>query len=178
MFRAIYFLLILVLIQPIEDSLLWDESIKLKWTDFRGLPNDDSDAAAITASGITVELSAKTTQTKLIEHNAIIEARFYPDKSWYRKELANSFILAHEQLHFDITELYARKLRQEIDNATFSIHIKKEISKLNKAIDKELRDLQKRYDHDSNFSLKMETQRKWQEYVDRELNKLSKYKSY
>ncbi len=176
MLKAVYFLFLLMFIQPNDNSLLWDESYKLKWTDFRGLPNDNIDAAAITASGITLDLTAKTSQAQLIEFNAIVEARFYPDQSWYRKEMASSFILSHEQLHFDITELYARKFRQQIDNTTFSIHIKKELSKLNKLINKDLKAMQEKYDKDSNFSRNVETQRKWQHYIQSELLKLYKYK--
>ncbi len=176
MLKVFYFFLISMLIQPMEDSILWDESHHLKWTDFRGLPNNNIDAAAITVSGITLDLFAKTTQTKLIEFKAMIEARFYPDQSWYRKELASPFILAHEQLHFDITELFARKFRYQIDKTTFSIQIKKEIDKLNNVINTELKDMQEKYDQDSNFSRNRETQRKWQEFIQIELKKLSKYK--
>lgn len=134
------------------------------------------DAAALTASGLSLELSAKTSKFSLIEFNAVVEARFYPDKSWYKKEFANSFVLAHEQLHFDITELYARKFRQKIDQATFTVHIKKELSALNKSINMELKEMQQEYDRDSNFSRNAETQLRWQGLIQNELKKLTKYK--
>lgn len=176
MLKIVYCFLIFVLIQPIEESMLWEESYKLKWSDFKGQPKNNIDAAALTVSGITLDISAKTTETKLIEFTVIVEARFYHDQSWYRKEMASPFILAHEQLHFDITELYARKFRYQIDKTTFSIHIKKEMEKLNKAINTELKDMQEKYDRDSNFSRNVETQRKWQKYIRTELKNLSKYK--
>ncbi len=176
MINVVHILLFLVFFQPVENSLLWSENDRLDWTDFKGVPDVNIDAAALTASGITLELSAKTTKTSLIEYNALVEARFYPDQSWYKREFANSFVLAHEQLHFDITELYARKLRQAIQQAALTINIKKEIFRLNKIINKELKERQQHYDRDSNFSRNRETQRNWQSMIYNELKKLSKYK--
>jgi len=176
MINVVQIFLFLVFFQPVENSILWCENDRLDWTDFKGVPDVNMDAAALTASGITLELSAKATKTSLIEYNALVEARFYPDKSWFKREFANSFVLAHEQLHFDITELHARKLRQKIDQDTLTINIKKEIFRLNKIINKELKEMQQDYDRDSNFSRNRETQRNWQSMIFNELKKLSKYK--
>lgn len=172
----IFFLLINTFFQPTEYSILWSENERLSWDDFKGTPTSTIDAAALTASGLTFDFSAKTTQIKLIEFKAIVEARFYPDQSWYRKEYINSVVLAHEQLHFDITELYARKLRKRISEANFTIKIKREISKLHNTINKELKEMQNRYDSESDYSRSLTTQQKWQAFVNRELDNLSKYK--
>ena len=171
-----FFFLVITFIQPTEDSILWNENKRLAWSDFRGTPTSTINAAALTASGLTFDFSAKTTQTKLIEFNTIVEARFYPNQSWYRKEYVNSVVLAHEQLHFDITELHARKLRKQMTEANFTIKIKREISKLHSTINKQLKEMQNKYDRDSDYSRSVETQKKWQTLVNRELNKLSKYK--
>lgn len=176
MINVLFILIFFICFQPIENSILWNEKDRLDWSDFKGKPDLKMDAAALTASGLSFELSAKTSKFSLIEFNAVVEARFYPDKSWYKKEFANSFVLAHEQLHFDITELYARKFRQKIDQATFTVHIKKELSALNKSINMELKEMQQEYDRDSNFSRNAETQLRWQGLIQNELKKLTKYK--
>ena len=176
MIKTIYLLWILLSFQPNEVSILWDENYLLKWSDFKGRADDSIDAAALTASGITLEISAKTTSTELINYNAVVQAHFYPFQSWYKQRFADSFVLAHEQLHFDITELYARKLRKQIDEAKFTIKIKQEISSLNKRINRELKKTQKQYDQDSHYSRDRQVQKQWQEFVERELNKLSEYK--
>ncbi len=172
----LFFLLVITFIQPSEDSILWSENERLNWSDFKGKPPSNINAAALTASGLTFDFSAKTTQTKLIEFKAIVEARFYPAQSWYRKEYINPVVLAHEQLHFDITELHARKLRKQITEANFTINIKREISKLHRTINKLLEEMQNKYDRESDYSRSIETQRKWQTFVKSELDKLSKYK--
>ena len=176
MANVFHILIFFVFCQPVENSILWSETDRLNWSDFKGQPDLNIDAAALTASGLSTDLTAKTTKTSLMEFNVIIEARFYPDQSWYKKEFANSQVLAHEQLHFDITELHARKLRQRIDNAKLTINIKKEISLLSETVIKELKVMQKEYDRDTNYSRNSENQIRWQKFVSSELYKLSKYK--
>ena len=168
--------LFLICFLPTKESIIWDETYRLEWSDFRGNPNLNTDAVAITASGLTFDFSARTTSTRLVHFTANFEAHFYPDQSWYKKDDVNNIVLAHEQLHFDITELHARKLRKQIDGASFSLNIKKEISKLHTNINKELKEFQNKYDSESDYSRSVETQKKWQIFVKQELKKLSNYK--
>ena len=162
--------------QPNDDSFRWDESHRLQWSDFRGNPDVNSEAAAITASGLIFDFSARTTSTRLVDFTATVEAYFYPNQSWYKKGHVSTIVLAHEQLHFDITELHARKLRKQIDETSFSMNIKKEISKLHININKELKEFQIKYDSESDYSRNVENQKEWQVFVNQELEKLSKYK--
>ena len=176
MSKFIYLFLFLICFQPNEESILWDEAHRLEWADFKGNPNLDSDAVAITASGLTFDFSAKTTSTRLVDFTATVEAHFYPDQSWYKKDHVNNVVLAHEQLHFDITELHARKIRKQIDEAIFTLNIKQEITTLQANITKELKAFQNRYDSESDYSRIAETQKEWQIFIEQELQKLSKYK--
>lgn len=171
----VFFLFLLLHNNPKEESILWSEGYRLQWTDFKGEPKNDSEAVAITASGLSVGLTAKTLGSKLIDYKAIIEAHFYPHQSWYLKDQVNNIVLAHEQLHFDITELYARKLRKRIEQYNFSINIKKELSHLQKQINKELKMTQEKYDAECDFSRNPEAQKNWRILVNQELKKLSKY---
>lgn len=176
MSKFLYLFLFLICFQHNEESILWDENYRLEWSDFKGNPNLNSGAVAITASGLTFDFSARTTSTQLVDFTATVEAHFYPSQSWYKKEDVNNIVLAHEQLHFDITELHARKLRQQIDEASFSTNIKTEISKLHGNINKELKAFQNKYDSESDYSRSIETQQEWQIFVQQELKKVSKYK--
>jgi len=175
MIRYFYIFLFLICVHSEEQSILWDVNHRLDWNDFIGEPSSNSDAVAITASGLTFDFTARTTDQQLVDFSAIIEARFYPEQSWCKKAHVNTIILAHEQLHFDITELHARKLRKQIDQANFSRNIKKEISILHSNIKKELKEFQKQYDSGSDYSRNGEGQKQWQIFVSQELEKLSNY---
>jgi len=88
----------------------------------------------------------------------------------------NEIVLAHEQLHFDITELHARKLRYNIDTFKFSIDIKSEMNNLQIKANQELEAMQKQYDNETNYSINVDVQKKWQIFIQGELKKLDAYK--
>lgn len=174
--QIILAILCIVLGNPTEEQLVWDEAYRLSWSDFRAAPQEDVDAVAITASGLSSSLSARTTSTRLVDYTITITANFYPDKSWYKPERVDEIVLAHEQLHFDITELNARKLRKKIAEYNFTLNIKSELNILVNNANKELAVMQEQYDSQSNYSMEIEGQKKWQIYVRNELKKLASYK--
>lgn len=155
----------------------WNESYKLSWLDFKDAPNKNVSAVAITASGITFGFSVSTTDDRVVSYTTEVHAHFYSEKSWYKKEQADRHVLGHEQLHFDITELYARKFRQRIDQIKVSHSVRGQLKTLHNAINKELSQLQNRYDSETNYSRNVDAQTKWKTYIADELEKLSKYKS-
>ena len=159
-----------------EEQLVWDETYRLTWSDFRGDPQEDVDAVAITASGLSSSLSARTTSTRLVDYTVTITANFYPEKSWFKPGRVDEIVLAHEQLHFDITELNARKLRKKIADYNFTLNIKAELNRLVENANRDLAVMQELYDSQSNYSMAIEGQKKWQVYVRNELRKLSSYK--
>ena len=86
--------------------------------------DQNTDAVAVTASGITFSFSVSQSNAVFVDFNAEVEAHFYPEKSWYLKDKGDDHILAHEQLHFDITELHVRQLRFNISRLKVSQNIK------------------------------------------------------
>jgi hypothetical protein len=160
-----------------EETMTWDESRKLSWADFKADPNLESDAVALTASGITFSYSVKTSGRKIIDFSTSVEAHFYPNKSWYLKEKGGDQILRHEQLHFDITELYARKFREQLKTLVVNQKVEKEMQRLHITINEALDEAQKRYDSQSNHSRNRDAQNQWEIFIQEELRKSDKYKS-
>lgn len=160
-----------------EVTITWNEAKKLTWEDFRGPTEPDSDAVAVTASGITFSFSVKQTSDKFVSFNAEVEAHFYPEKSWYVKAKGDDHILAHEQLHFDITELHVRQLRYWISKLQISQNIKQELRHLHQKANEDLAKMQHAYDTQSQNSINKEQQAIWSEFVKTELKKLKDYKS-
>ncbi len=146
------------------DTIPWTKERKLIWKDFKGKPKRGFKAAAITASGITYSFSSLARGNE-VEVDFKVNAYFYPDQSWYDAENCDDVILGHEQLHFDISELYARKLRKRLNELTFSLNIKKEVRVIYNDILNELDDFQERYDWETNFSRDIEKQLEWNKKV-------------
>lgn len=146
-----------------RDTIPWSKQ-KLTWKDFRDKPQLGSKAAAITASGISYSFTSLA-RGNAVEADFIVGAFFYPEKSWYRTHLGDAHILGHEQLHFDISELFARRMRKRLSEITFTLKIKAEVRKIYKDILKELNEYQELYDWETDFSRNPEKQLEWEQKV-------------
>lgn len=104
-----------------NSYLCWQEGRRLAWTDFRAKsfpkssPFDSLRMAALSAITPVVE----RTITLAGIHTYTVSYSFLRDSSWVNTRANNTpakraATLAHEQVHFDIAELIARRLRQRI----------------------------------------------------------------
>lgn len=144
--------------------MVWKADRKLTWNDFKGPIPPDASPAATTASGISYEYSAN-----LIHHEVKLDfevtAFFYPNESWYKPTICDAHILQHEQLHFDISELFARRMRMKLQQTSFTENVKAEIRKIYRQTLKELEDLQDKYDWETNFSRNPGAQERWNQRI-------------
>ena len=147
-----------------EAVIPWSADRKLQWSDFKGKYLKTEWAAATTASSISYKFSSYEKEGQLYV-DFKVGCEFYPNKSWYRPELCDSLILSHEQLHFDITELHARKMRKRLSESQFTKNIKAEVKEIYKVVIKELYILQNNYDHETNFSRNVEKQLIWNKRI-------------
>ncbi len=146
------------------EAILWSPEQKLSWADFKGEPTSHSSAAAITASGISYQFSTVESEGAL-ELDYTVSTYFYPNKSWYMPHLGDAIILSHEQLHFDISELFARRMRKLLAEATFTRNVKAEVKAIYRQINKELAEFQDVYDSETNFSRNKEKQLVWNKKI-------------
>ncbi|MDT0557059.1 DUF922 domain-containing protein [Ichthyenterobacterium sp. W332] len=159
------------------ETISWQSSRKLTWSDFKAKPVTGTSAVALTASGITFGYSVETRGDDIITFETHVFSHFYPEKSWVIKEDANDHILGHEQLHFDITELYVRKFREGISKLQVSNNIKSQLAELHKLVNEKLNETQKKYDAQSNHSINKEAQKQWEIFIDVELKNLEHFAS-
>ncbi|WP_299251501.1 hypothetical protein [uncultured Lacinutrix sp.] len=168
----------LLCVQSNAQEFTWNENRQLKWEDFKGEPDENSNAAAVTASGITFSYSIeKSSVHGVTGFNTKAFAHFYPEHSWRKKDVVNSHILKHEQFHFNITELNVRYFREQISKLKASSKIAKQLDALLKQANIDLEKMQRLYDAESNYSINKAEQQKWVDFVNKELKRLEKYKS-
>ncbi|WP_243641767.1 DUF922 domain-containing protein [Maribacter algicola] len=147
-----------------QEEILWSPHGKLEWRDFQGDVPPGSKAAATTASGISYSFSTFFENGEM-KVNYKVESFFYPTKSWFRPKICNDVTLLHEQLHFDISEVFARKMDSEMSETKFTKNIKQEVRLLYKRILTELDAFQRRYDLETDFSRNIEKQKLWQKQI-------------
>ncbi|RMA58520.1 DUF922 domain-containing protein [Ulvibacter antarcticus] len=150
------------------EKINWSNSRKLSWADFKGVPNKGADFVASTNSGISFSYSFKYKNDD-ITYDFSVESFFYPKESWYKRGLVSPYILKHEQAHFDISELHARKLRRLISEATFTKNIKKEIEPLYRKVEEDRREMQNKFDAESEHSKNEEMEYQWEAYIAKQL---------
>jgi len=156
-----------------QDDIPWSAARRLEWSDFSGQPDGNNVNAALTSSKVVFSYNYSSRDG----FNWHIACLFDKNRSWVR--IKNDLILAHEQGHFDITEIYARKLQKQMKNYSFNKdRVQKDVPAIYQAIMQEQNDVQNRYDEQTNHSRTKDKQLAWLEKIKKELNELKEYADY
>ena len=100
-----------------DNFILWQENKKLKIQDFKA---DNKDTVKVNQQQFLGAISAIRIEYSSFQRNKnsvpdfSIKTYFDPNESWML--LKNDYVLQHEQIHFDLTELYARKMRKSVES--------------------------------------------------------------
>ena len=147
------------------DIIYWTADQQLRWQDFKGHPQYQyEDISAITSSGIVHYKGCKDGKI-----NFKVQAYFEKKESWVKAEALTSHHLEHEQIHFDITELYARKLRKALSERTFYCGEEAAFEVFVEAIQQNWQAEQQAYDLMTHHSIKKEEQKEWYHKIATEL---------
>ncbi|WOD45257.1 hypothetical protein [Hwangdonia lutea] len=153
-----------------EALLLWNHNKKIEWSDFRGkVPNDKGLKLAVTSSEISIKASFYKGEIPVY----IVKSYFNKNESWTSTKSIKHLI--HERLHFDITELFSRRIRHKLD--LLMKEGVKDVNVYKKAYRKLLDDYsneQNKYDSEVYFN--NEKQHEWIKNVHKELEELKEYK--
>lgn len=155
-----------------QDKIFWNENRKLVWADFQSQtkPNT-SQAAATTFCGISYLLNSST--KKFTDKQVKIESFFIPSKSWAHPEHETDNVLMHEQSHFDIAELFARRFRKIISDKTLDT---KSLQKYYERIYDDYKDYQQDYETVTNHGRIRDKQLEYSRKIDEEIAELSDFK--
>jgi len=155
-----------------EQFIEWSSANRLTWDDYLAKPPSSTDAAAITSTALGVEYRLKN---NLLAYT--ITCRFSKTNSWGRHK--TDYILQHEQGHFDITELFARKLAKELKEYKFNPRkYQEDVGKIYKKVMGEKEEYQNKYDKETDFSRNKAQQAEWLQKIRDELDDLDEYASY
>lgn len=152
-----------------EALVKWDAENKISWDNFSVKDTNDRFAAEV---------------------NTFFKANFYlkndsvfcqvvtylnTGRSWRKPSLhtGDAYAIKHEQVHFDITEIFARKIRKElIENPVNEQGVEKIYFDNSKAC----REFQQLYDTETRHSLDKKNQDRWNKKISRLLLSLDNYK--
>jgi len=151
----------------------WNEERPLRWSDYRLFDEREvqTDAFALT----TVFHSIRGGMSKG-KPNFQVRVLYVKEKSW-TTNIGSNALLSHEKLHFDLAELYGRKLRKQIES--LGRQGEKRIKTYQANIQRLLDDFKLKsyaYDEETNHGRISDAQKEWERFVSAELRRLNKYK--
>lgn len=155
-----------------EELLSWSETRKLTWADYKASPDPSSDAAASTTTYLGIEYNIKDGN-----FSYKIQSRFSRTRSWGLHK--TDYILSHEQGHFDIAEIFARKLHRDMSRYQFSKNsFRKDLKKIYEDVTKEKEEMQNDYDKETRHSINKAKQAEWFLKIEKMLDDLQGFANY
>lgn len=159
-------------VSPFEKEIKWHAQRKLMREDFKASPlNRPFEAATNTSlyyGWYGSPISGKVTVT--------VKSVFHCYSSYFKNTLNPAQTLAHEQGHFDITEIHARKLTKAIQEQVKSMKdLEQQHEQIFTKIRKEWEKTQDQYDYEVYNDIT--NQKIWFEKIQSELDSLSAWSS-
>lgn len=159
-------------VEAAKEVIPWESDKRLIWDDFLCEPKTGTDAVASTSTSLGIAYQLNSGELKY--H---ITCYFNKEKSWGL--MKTDYILAHEQGHFDITEIFARRLNAALQNYQFNKRsFKKDISRIYQAIVSQKEEYQKTYDAETDHSRNRKVQYDWFEKIDSLLTETAPFANY
>jgi len=150
-----------------DDFIKWNEDRKLTWDDFKAPAQKLGNTAAMTTTHLGFSYNVKNGNVTYA-----IDCRFEKNKSWGL--VKNDWILKHEQGHFDIAEIFARKLNKDISEYEFNrTSFQKDLDGIYRSVVDEKEKFQQQYDDETDYSRNKTKQEEWMKKIESDL-KLTK----
>ena len=159
-----------------REALRWSAARPLAWTDFRGTAPSGGMEGAQTAYGLFYGLRCTRDVFQFQ-----VTTGFLPRDSWVKPSVLASAdesrrTLVHEQTHFDLSEVYARRMRRYF--ADLFRPCDQPLDRWRTVAEKFVRDessAQDRYDDETRHGLIADRQRTWTADVTDQLKALEKF---
>lgn len=131
-------------ISAYESEIIWHRDRRLKIRDFKGAIDN---RPGIAATNSTFRYSGKSNAGINKPITLQVETVFDTKLSYFKADEDSLFVLSHEQLHFDISEMYARKFVKRVrDEIRLNADLESKLGKIYSEIILELQVEHDRYD--------------------------------
>ncbi|TXK49837.1 DUF922 domain-containing protein [Pontibacter qinzhouensis] len=153
-----------------SEKLSWSPSRKLSWEDFKGDPDTENPHHALTAANLALDAKCRNNQLEFQ-----VSCVFLPTQSWSKNKKSEK-LLYHEQLHFDLTEVHARLLRQQLQALGSSCdNVQQKLGPTVTAAFAAWKAEQDKFDKSVRHGLNYEAQAEWAANIEQRLKELEAY---
>lgn len=151
-------------------AIPWSAARRLRWSDFQGDPPSGGREGAITSYSLFYAWKCRGEAFEFL-----VIAGFQPQQSWVKEEILrdsaqNRRALRHEQTHFDIAEVNARRMRSYFAGLSGACRRSDDaLGALAQRYVDETRAMQRQYDGETEHGLRAERQAAWEADIARRL---------
>jgi hypothetical protein len=151
-----------------KDIIFWDSQRPLKWEDFKGSVPVNTYFTANSYLGIQIDYHFNRSFVKIRTNTY-----FDMSNSWVEQD-HSIVLLKHEQAHFDLYEVYRRKLMKIYKNESYLD--KSKIDYFYNKVFFSLDSITNIYDSETDYSIDTIEQKSWEFKIVGLLNELNEYK--
>jgi hypothetical protein len=157
-------------------AVTWSADRPLRWADFASTSPHAGDEGALTAYSVFYGANCAG---KTFDFLAV--AGFLPKDSWVRPDVTldrarSERTLRHEQTHFDLTEVFTRRLRKSFtDLYQPCTRVDRDLDSLAAQVLRSEKEEQQRYDQETRHGLAADAQAEWERRVKEDLASLRSF---
>ena len=150
------------------DTIFWSPTRKMTWADFTGtMPKTTKYSAQIFNN--FEYIAPLDLENGVLTINLQMKVYMLKSGSWTSSTSLSEYSIAHEQVHFDLTKIVVERFKQKAKEILTIDNYDSELQLLFIDMYREMNRFQKEYDDESNHSVNVLGQQKWQQFVDAEL---------
>ena len=168
MVQQITLILTFSFIMPSFAQVRWSGNTAIAWSNFKGVPEQSNNLKALTHTSLSMQYNCNK---RCIYYK--VEAVFNEHDSWVADP--TDILLVHEQDHFNIQEIFARKIRKYLQecfkNNTPGDTIHVNVDRLTQECSR----YQARYDSETDHSRNSRRQKAWSDKISSQLHSLKQY---
>jgi len=156
-----------------RDTIYYQPGTEVAWNDFKGRPDLESGAAAMTYSGFGFNAAI---QSRSGRGTLTINLYCYFDrsKSWVKASSKNDYALLHEQHHFDVSYIASNIFMQKLQQAKFTLsNYNRLLTEIYNESTAALEKMQDDYDGQTSNGRVPEVQAAWNKKIDTRLAQLA-----
>jgi hypothetical protein len=160
-----------------EDAIVWAPRRPLTWSDFKGEPPNEAGIVAARTAYRIID-GAQCARSKF-EYRVV--TTFRPKDSWVRHSILktpaeSARALRHEQTHFDLSEVHARRLRRYFSELMAPCKMSEsDFSAAANRMERDEKAAQALYDSETENGRVPAQQSRWDKEVDSQLLALAKF---
>jgi hypothetical protein len=148
-----------------SDTIYHQAGQLLVWDNFKGKPQESGRVAALTSSGFGFDAGMNYSRNKGTI-NISVYAFFNKDKSWVKPDKKTAYILAHEQLHFDVSCIGMLQFIQKLRATSFTMqNYAAELNRIYNEAYRQMYDMQDEYDKETANGILTSQQQEWSQRI-------------